>query len=113
MPLMSWLTSTALGSSGWRRAKASSRWVRAAARLAAPIALSMKLCTSSYRPSRMRRFTTSIEPMMAVSMLLKSCAIPPVSWPIASIFCEWRSASSAWRNASSASRSAVTSRPTA
>ena len=25
-------------------------------------------------------------------MLLKSCAMPPVSWPIASIFCDWRQA---------------------
>ena len=25
--------------------------------------------------------------MMTVSRLLKSCAMPPVSWPIASIFC--------------------------
>ena len=33
-------------------------------------------------------------PMMMVSRLLKSCATPPVSWPIASIFCAWRSASS-------------------
>ena len=31
---------------------------------------------------------------MTVSRLLKSCATPPVSWPIASIFCAWRSASS-------------------
>ena len=26
--------------------------------------------------------------------LLKSCAMPPVSWPIASIFCAWRSSAS-------------------
>ena len=32
---------------------------------------------------------------MPVSRLLKSCAMPPVSWPTASIFCAWRSASSA------------------
>ena len=31
---------------------------------------------------------------MPVSRLLKSCAMPPVSWPTASIFCDWRSASS-------------------
>ena len=30
-------------------------------------------------------------PAMACSMLLKSCAMPPVSWPTASIFCDWRS----------------------
>ena len=34
---------------------------------------------------------------MIVSRLLKSCATPPVSWPTASIFWDWRSASSAWR----------------
>jgi hypothetical protein len=28
--------------------------------------------------------------MIPVSMLLKSWAIPPVSWPTASIFCAWR-----------------------
>ncbi|MCY1422329.1 hypothetical protein D9M71_380060 [compost metagenome] len=33
--------------------------------------------------------------MMPVSMLLKSWAMPPVSWPTASIFCAWRKASSA------------------
>ena len=32
--------------------------------------------------------------MMMVSRLLKSCAMPPVSWPTASIFCACRSASS-------------------
>ena len=32
-----------------------------------------------------------------VRRLLKSCATPPVSWPIASIFCDWRSTSSARR----------------
>ena len=33
-------------------------------------------------------------PEMPASRLLKSCARPPVSWPTASIFCAWRSASS-------------------
>ena len=33
----------------------------------------------------------SMEPMMTVSMLLKSWAMPPVRWPIASIFCACRS----------------------
>ncbi|MNL24156.1 hypothetical protein D3C87_1455800 [compost metagenome] len=33
--------------------------------------------------------------MIPVSMLLKSWAMPPVSWPTASIFCAWRNASSA------------------
>ena len=34
--------------------------------------------------------------MMICSRLLKSCATPPVSWPTASIFWAWRSASSAF-----------------
>ena len=37
----------------------------------------------------------SIVPVMTVRMLLKSCATPPVSWPTASIFCDWRSCASA------------------
>ena len=47
--------------------------------------------------------------MTAVSRLLKSCAMPPVSWPIASIFCDWRSISSA-RRRSAMSRSTSTTR---
>ena len=45
--------------------------------------------------------------MMTVSRLLKSWAMPPVSWPTASIFCDWRSVSSASRRsfASASSRS--------
>ena len=44
--------------------------------------------------------------MMIASRLLKSCARPPVSWPTASIFCEWRNCSR-WV---SASRRSVRSR---
>ena len=36
---------------------------------------------------------------ITVSRLLKSCAMPPVSWPIASIFCDWNSASRACSSA--------------
>ena len=32
--------------------------------------------------------------MIPASRLLKSCAMPPVSWPMASILCDWRSCSS-------------------
>ena len=42
----------------------------------------------------MRRSMVRRLPRITVSRLLKSCAMPPVSWPIASIFCAWRSASS-------------------
>lgn len=43
----------------------------------------------------MRRFINSSAPEMPASKLLKSWARPPVSWPTASIFCDWRSFSSA------------------
>ncbi len=35
--------------------------------------------------------------MMLIRMLLKSCATPPASRPIASSFCDWRSCSSSAR----------------
>ena len=35
-------------------------------------------------------------------MLLKSCAMPPVNWPTASIFCAWCSRSSLTRSAATA-----------
>ena len=42
-----------------------------------------------FRPRTCRlRSAISRLPLMMVSRLLKSCATPPVSWPIASIFCE-------------------------
>ena len=45
----------------------------------------------------------SMPPTTTASMLLKSCAMPPVSWPTASIFWTWRScASAAWRSSASA-----------
>ena len=45
-----------------------------------------------------------------VRMLLKSCATPPVSWPTASIFCDWKSCSLVrrWLLASSATRRSKT-----
>ena len=49
------------------------------------------------RPCAMRVCISSRLPMMPASRLLKSCARPPVSWPTASIFCAWRSASSVSR----------------
>ena len=39
----------------------------------------------------------SAAPMMLIRMLLKSCATPPASRPIASSFCDWRSCSSSAR----------------
>jgi hypothetical protein len=51
--------------------------------------------------------------MIGISRLLKSCATPPVSWPMLSSFWLWRSASCACSNSAAASFSAVTSRPIA
>ena len=42
------------------------------------------------RAGRCRLATSvSVVPEMTVSMLLKSCATPPVSLPMASSFCDW------------------------
>ena len=48
----------------------------------------------SSRPCAIRVCISSRLPEMPASRLLKSCAMPPVSWPTASIFCAWRSCSS-------------------
>ena len=50
--------------------------------------------TSRRGPLRRRR-ARSMPPTTTASMLLKSCAMPPVSWPTASIFWTWRSWASA------------------
>ena len=50
--------------------------------------------TSRRGPLRRRR-ARSIPPTTTASILLKSCAMPPVSWPTASIFWTWRSCASA------------------
>ena len=80
------LISVDLMSSDWRRANARSRCVSVAARSAEVEAASMKRAMSSDRSVAMRLRTRSSEPMMPVKRLLKSWAMPPVSWPIASIF---------------------------
>ena len=108
------LARSGLGSSGCRREKASRRWVSAAARLAdvtAPIDDSAG--SRSSRPSASRFCARSSDPTMPCSRLLKSWAMPPVSWPTASIFCDWRSASSVRRSVSAASFSSVMSRAVA
>lgn len=66
-----------------------------AARLAELCAATMYLSTSLRRPWVRRRLISSSAPEIPASRLLKSCARPPVSWPTASIFCDWRSCSSA------------------
>ena len=75
------------------------------ARRAASVAASTNL-SMSVSPRDSLRWIRFMALMMIASMLLKSCAMPPVSWPTASIFCIWRiCASAAWRVAIS-SRSA-------
>ena len=97
MPLTRSGMATATGLRFCRRAKASMRWVRMAPRWAACTALATSGAILGSSP--MRRCTSSRLPSTAVSRLLKSCATPPVSWPIASIFCDWKSASRASRDA--------------
>ena len=94
MPAARRFTSVGFGSRVWRRENASKRCVSAAARFAAPCAAVMYRSTSVRRPCCMRICISSSEPEMPASRLLKSCAKPPVSWPTASIFCDWRKASS-------------------
>ena len=99
--------STTCGSSTCLRLKARSWRTRRAARSAAP----MTCCTFRRRgssASRPRR-SSSPCPMMTMSRLLKSWAMPPASRPTASIFWDWRSCSSSRRRSSSASRRSVTS----
>ncbi|MNO92191.1 hypothetical protein D3C76_837580 [compost metagenome] len=99
IPRISAGTSSGCGNSCCLRANASMRWVSAAPRRVA----SMALCQSSFTRGSSGRWRCSIcrPPMITVSRLLKSCATPPVSWPSDSIFCDWISSlrarsSSSW-----------------
>ena len=98
-------------SSDWRRAKASSRCVNAAARWVPVAARSSSLSKSAVWPAFRRRCMSWIEPYTVASMLLKSCAMPPVSWPIDSIFCDWRNCSCTCSNARACALACVMSRP--
>ena len=87
-PLRNLLTSIGFGSSGCRREKASSRLVSAAARCAPRIALRRAL---QIEPAFRRllgawRCAVSRLPITIIRRLLKSWAMPPLSWPTASIF---------------------------
>src|SRR5881409_2592462 len=89
------LTSSTLGPSTWRRLNASSCRVSSAARSPA-----FRISSASSRrasPAGVLCNSSWVEPRMAVSRLLKSCAMPPASCPTASIFCDWRSCSSSCR----------------
>ena len=68
-----------------------------APRWAAWMALSSRPVIRGSSGSRLR--TSSRLPRIAISRLLKSWATPPVSWPMASIFCDWNSASRACSSA--------------
>ena len=81
------LTSTVLGASLVLRAKASSWPVSFAPRDAACCAFSMCRCA---RSSSIRLAASSRLPPITCNRLLKSCARPAVSCPMASIFCAWR-----------------------
>ena len=88
------------------RAKASSRWVSEAPRSAPWIAPSTSRCRRGSSGRRLR--SRSRLPITAISRLLKSCATPPVSWPMVSIFWAWRNCSCAFSRAATAFiRSAV------
>ena len=77
----SWPTSTALGCSTWRRENASSLPVSSAPRreARAAAATSWRPCASSVTVGSSS--STCRLPWITVSRLLKSCAMPPVSWP--------------------------------
>ncbi len=87
---------------GARRRAAGWSERRRARRPAGPCsrARAMRAAAASPPSSGRCRPIVSRPPRMTVSRLLKSCATPPVSWPTASIFCDWRSRSSALRRAS-------------
>ena len=112
MPAISLFGSVDFGSSVCRRAKASSRCVSAAARLAAPCAATIYRSKSPIGPCAARVLSCSRQPVMAANRLLKSCASPPVSWPSASIFCAWKGCSRERSSSSWASRRSVRSRVT-
>ena len=93
--LTSPLMSISAGCSGCFLAKASRLDVSRAPRSAASLIsfATAASCGLSLTPSA----RISIVPVITVSMLLNSCAMPPVSWPTASIFCAWINCSSARR----------------
>ena len=85
-------TSTTSGASGALREKASMLLTSSAPRLTAPwMSRRMSSCSAG---SKRRAWSSSTLPWITASRLLKSCAMPPVSLPTASSFCDWRRA--AW-----------------
>ncbi|MNC49543.1 hypothetical protein D3C75_987300 [compost metagenome] len=98
------------GSRRWRREKASSCEVSLAPRSPASRICVRRLRAFSRSPLSRSR-SRKLEPVrMTVSRLLKSWAIPPLSWPMACIFCAWNSASRVCSSACCASVASVMSR---
>ncbi len=89
MPRATAATSTILGSSSCCRLNVSSRFVNVAARIPALwiSSRSLRSGSPSFRPSD----AMLLKLRMTERMLLKSCAMPPESCPIASIFWDCRS----------------------
>ena len=89
------LRSRTSGCSICRRLYASSWRVNDAAR---SDALRISSTTDRFAsPGGKSRSKSCVLPRMAVSRLLKSWAMPPASWPTASIFWDCRNCSSRWR----------------
>ena len=103
VPASSPAGSIVLGSSGCLRAKASRRSVSSAASRPVSRASSISVRRSSCGGVSASSSSRSID--STASRLLKSCATPPVSWPIASIFWTW--CSSAWADCRSVTSSAT------
>ena len=89
MPSTSALRLSGASANCWVREKARSWRVSFAAR---SVASAAKRAWRNILSSSLRRSIISRLPDTTVSRLLKSCAIPPVNWPTASIFCDWTSA---------------------
>ena len=68
--------------------------VAAAERSAALTRQLLAFARRGSEPAASSPFSSSACPRITVRWLLKSCAIPPASWPTASIFCDWRARSS-------------------
>ena len=79
--------SSTCGRSVWRRENASSCRTSVAARVAFCLICMMSWNDGSVGLCAFSRKSFAI--MMADSTLLKSCAMPPASWPTMSIFCDW------------------------
>ena len=109
MPPTTSPSANSCGRVAWRRLKASSCRVRPAPRSTDCLISATSPRAGSSRPSSIS--SRSAEPMMLIRMLLKSCATPPASRPMASSFCDCRSCSSrARRSVMSRTKPVITDR---